>query len=1765
MSQQSINQIPVRRVREVHFNVLSPEEIRSYSVTKAEDRGDKKHLEDGIYLLESQIGDTPILGGLNDPRLGTIDNRRLCVTCKCGFEQCPGHFGHIPLATEIYHPGYLPHVYRILKCVCFNCSRLLVSHHDLDIARQSDTNLSESSSILDYTFNECKKRNICEPVSGDATSGCGSYQPRFNKLALSIDYTPRVDAKTYTSKQHLSAKQCYEILRKISDEDARYLGFDAPNVRPEWLILTVLPFPPPHVRPAVYIPGKSGKGEDDITYVLSDILKANIALKKGNQRGNADHAIKDIEETLQVRISNLINNEKDGVPRATQRGGRPLKTFRQRIVGKAGRVRGNLMGKRVNFSGRSVITADPTLDLDEVGVPRSIAMTLTWPERVTRDNIQKLSRLVRNGYDTHPGANYVIREDGQRIDLRYCDSNDLTLQEGWIVERHINDGDIVLFNRQPSLHRMSIMGHRVRVLDFSTFRLNLSVTTPYNADFDGDEMNIHVPQTIQARAEVCELMMVHKNVISAQANKPVMGVVQDTLLGTQKFTKRDVFLERDMMFNLLMWLDTFDGTIPVPAVMYKKGTEKKCLWTGKQVYSLIIPESINVRLKSISHPSDNKLNIFNLTDTDVLIENGELLQGIIDKKSIGPSSGGIIHLLMNEAGPDAAKAFLSQNQRIVNNWLIHRGFSVGLGDAVVNENIMHKISDTIQKAKEGVADIIRNGQNGLLTKQPGQSMEEYFESLVNKKLNQATNDAGQVVQNAITENNNIKAMVNAGSKGSAINISQIIACVGQQNVEGKRIKYGFRDRTLPHFLKDNLGPESKGFCENSYLKGLSPQEFYFHAMAGREGIIDTAVKTAETGYIQRRLIKAMEDIMVYYDGTVRNTRGQVVEFLYGEDGMDGRWIETQFINLMTMNRKAVDKKYLWDFTDINIGRDEYNIDLYYLDPSIIEYIRSDPDSQLTLTEEYKQILSDQALLVDIMKVREGNESSASIPLPVNIERVLWNVSVSRNIDPNGISDISPVYVVKKVRELIDRICVGSQRIGTEESQKNAKLLFSILLHSKLASKIIIKDYRFTQEAFDIVINEIYTRYMKSQVYPGDVCGIIAAQSIGEPATQMTLNTFHFAGVSAKNVTLGIPRLKELINVAATIKTPSMTVYLKPEYRASRERAVELQNLMETTLLKDIIKQASIYYDPDPQNTCIEADQRMCEDYWETASKLERDTNILSPWVLRLEFDKDTMAGFSVNISDILRALKDTMGDDIYLVSGVDNYEPKVIHLRTKKHDDDNMEEDDSVDSAPDVFLRQLLDSILETVKIKGIDRITSILSAENDLIVWNEQNGFEKTKEWVLITEGSNFRDVMVLPLVDHTRLYTNDITEIYRIFGIEATRRALMKEVRSVISFDNSYVNYRHLALLVDVMTYKGRLIPITRHGINRVDSGPLQRASFEETLEILMDAAAFAETDYMKGVSENIMLGQFIPTGTGAFDVFIDTEKLNEAADINIKEDKGMVFDIMPSPTVDSGMSDSPFIETDDMDHSEFSPDMNYPSPTYGQQNMTLSPTANSDYSTSESPSSPAYSPTSPAFTPTSPTYSPTSPTYSPTSPSYSPTSPAYSPTSPNYASGSPDYSPTSPAYGPTSPAYSPTSPAYSPTSPAYSPTSPAYSPTSPAYSPTSPAYNTSSPAYSPTSPAYNTSSPAYSPTSPNYGSSSPTSPVYSPTSPVYSPTSPSYSNGSPTSPAYSPTSPNYSSGLGTSPTYSPTSPNYSYSLASNESKDIKSEDTYSPTTKQ
>jgi len=973
-------------------------------------------------------------------------------------------------------------------------------------------------------------------------------------------------------------------------------------------------------------------------------------------------------------------------------------------------------------------------------------------------------------------------------------------------------------------------------------------------------------------------------------------------------------------------------------------------------------------------------------------------------------------------------------------------------------------------------------------------------------------------------------------------------------------------------------------------------------MGGREGLIDTAVKTAETGYIQRRLIKAMEDVMVRYDGTVRNSVNHIVAFLYGEDGMDATFLEDQTLRTIDLSDQELKDQYYLDPTDPKFGGEG---DDRYLLNEIVDLVRQDAAMSLSLREEFLQIKHDRQLLRnEICKNRESKK-----PLAVNIDRLIWNAKQDHSITDQSVSNLTPDAVMRGVKFLLKRTRVV--RVGDEEqlerdilaeqaqaapkdmddikpavvnrlaaeSQENATLLFQIHVRAMLSCKQIIKVHRLSVNAYMWLLGEIETRFMGSRCAPGEMIGAVAAQSIGEPATQMTLNTFHYAGVSAKNVTLGVPRLKEIINVSKNTKTPSLTVFLKPHVCGDKDGAKKVQADLQYTTLRDVTHKTEIYYDPEPNNTIVDEDKQLVDDYYD----LEEVTPV-SPWLLRIELDKEMLLDRKISMDKIEAMIAENFGSDMHVIRSQDNEKNLVVRLRITEDpamskDADDIPEDGEDPDADDTFLRRVEAEILSGMNLGGIPGISKVFMRQTKPTFVDEKGKFAQKEEWVLDTEGVNLLAVMSHDSIDHTRTTSNDIVEIFEVLGIEAVRAALLNEIRGVISFDGAYVNYRHLAILVDTMTYRGHLMSITRHGINRVDTAPLMKCSFEETTDILLEASTFGEKDPLNGVTENIMLGQLAPVGTGSFSLVLNEKMLKDAIEpeeamdtmgsvrmgtpVDDYDDRSSgygtpmaatpgrkrSFDAQATPSAayspvwrpgGTARGASPFNAGDVSPSNplaEFSPVRASPrrggmTPNPGAYTPLQSP--GRDYSMVASPGRGGASPymtASPGYggggyTPlASPGGRDYSMAQSPGRGAVYGASPGYramSPAAARVASPGAGYSPTSPSFG-----FSPTSPSYNP-----NPRTASYSPTSPSYV-ASPGANVgaaqaaASPGYYPSSPNYSPSSPAvrgqYSPTSATGGYA----PSAQPGTPGANGQRPDDRNGtiySPSSPGFSLSSPKY-----------------------------------------
>jgi DNA-directed RNA polymerase II subunit RPB1 len=1413
----------IKSVKKIEFTILNPEKYKKYSVCEI--------TESELYEKNNE----PKIGGLIDPRMGPYDKNILCKTCKNNIEKCPGHFGHIELSVPVYYIQFLVTVKKILTMTCNICSHLLIDKNNTKIIKLLHNKKNENRFTYILSMISKTKKKVCY--------NCNRIQPKYIKDGITLNVERTVDK--ISNREVFHASKALKILKNILNEDIKLMGLSPTKSRPEWLICTIFPVPPPCIRPSVKH-SVNLRSEDDIVYKYIDIIKANNALIKNKikseKKKEEDKYLNEYIEYLQYHITTLIDNDIKGVPPAQQRSGRSLKSIKERLKGKQGRIRGNLMGKRVDYSARSVVSPDPSLNIDQLGVPYIICRKITFPEIVNYYNFKKLEELIQNGPNKYPGANFIIKKnqngEENKLDLRYV-RNNLELRYGDVVERHLLEDDYVLFNRQPSLHKMSMCGHRVKPILGKSFRLNPSVCQPYNADFDGDEMNLFCPQTMQSMIEIANIACIPEQIISPQSNKPIIGCIMDIVVGSMKFTLKDTYINEEILPHILSKIPKFNGIIPKPDLI----TNNKKYWSGRTLISLIIPDNFNY------FKSNDKENIE--------IVKGSIISGVFDKSIVGSSSGGLVHMITNDINELETKDFLDNIQQIINSWLKFEGFTIGYGDTITSKKLKNNVRDVIKTAKGDVSNFI-----SMIYEKKIKISQDGFENKIFNKLNKARDDAGSIVMKSLNNSNNLFSMISSGSKGNFINISQISGIVGQQNTSYKgksgRCQNTFYNRTLPYYKQNEVLPHAKGFVEHSYLEGLKVNEFFFHMQGGREGIIDTACKTAETGYIQRKLMKSLEDLKVHYDLTVRSENGCLVQFAYGGDNFDPKKVEKQQFELIRNNDNSFIKRYKWT--------EEQLIEIF-----------EDIKNKKILDNEFR----------DLKKLRKEFRKrkfylNDIVYQPINVFRIVKQST--RMFKKYEKSDIQPKYLLKKINEVmkIIKLNCDTDFPFDELNEYNLKLLRT-LVRSKLSSKVIIYENKLSKEAFDWVIKIIQKKFYKALIQPAECVGSVTAQSLGEPTTQLTLNTFHYSGVSSKsNVNQGVPRIRELISVTKKPKTPSLTIYLKENYN-KKELAKKVLNNIENLDFRYFVNSTSIYYDKNIIDSCIEEDKFFVRDYYNFSNFENIDFNQLSPWLLRIEINplyliNKSMSMFEIYTSFLLKYHK----KKIHIIYSDENSSYLVFHIRFIHNDIGDIDENNSYLTNKDqISLNNLEKDIMSNFVLKGIDKLKKVTMREIKTPRIKKDGLIDNKKEIVLDTTGTNLEQILILKkYINQNKTFSNDIHEVNELFGIETARQVLKDEINSVMSNSGIYINEKHLDLLCDSMTCKGILISMDRHGINKSDAGVLTKTSFEEPHEHFLKSSLFNIKDNMNSMTANLMMGQVGKFGTGMCDIVFDNEKLQKYA---------------------------------------------------------------------------------------------------------------------------------------------------------------------------------------------------------------------------------------------------------------------------------------------
>ena len=971
-------------------------------------------------------------------------------------------------------------------------------------------------------------------------------------------------------------------------------------------------------------------------------------------------------------------------------------------------------------------------------------------------------------------------------------------------------------------------------------------------------MNLHMPQDDEAEAELRNLAAVPYQIVSPGNNSSIIGIFQDSALGSYLFTRNNVTFDQRHAMNLMGAIPLFDTRLFAEAAQRI---------TSFNLLSQILPPlTLKYKTKAFDVENDDAKT----SNAVVEIVDGTYVRGQMTGEVHGGGSKGLIHRICNDFSNKSSAQFIDDLQNIVTEYMKSTAYSVGISDLIADKATNDSIAQVITNKKKDVQNLIDQTHLGVFENKTGKTNEEEFELQVNNVLNQATNDAGKIGLKSLSKDNRFVIMVKAGSKGKDINISQMISCLGQQNVDGKRIPYGFENRTLPHFHKYDDSPGARGFVESSFIGGLTPQELFFHAMGGRMGLIDTAVKTSNTGYIQRRLIKGMEDLKVEYDMTVRNGKGKIVQFAYGDDNMETTKVESQPVPFVS---KTIDEIYAhFAVTESSVFTRETS-----------SRVRK---SKQAYGEWAKNMAADiVSLRNDIVENVFGMRDNHNVHLPVAFSYIINNVVGQLTINENSLVDITPMEAAEMIEHAWRRMSKNKFVAPTE--------LMRGMFSYYLSPRDILVVKRFNRKALSYLLDMIRFTYTKAIVAPGEMVGMIAAQSLGEPATQMTLNTFHLAGVATKsNVTRGVQRLEEILSITREPAKPACVVYLNPEEETDNQKAIGVMQRLSHTRLRQVVSNVQICFDPDDSNTVIEDDQLLLQQYRyyqtmiaecnndeEGFAGSDAGTPEHSKWIVRMELSQEKMLDHGLSMDDVYFAMKEAYGNELSCIYSDYNDDNLIFRIRRLNvgSQSKRLAKVSTLDQSDDIYmLKNFQDNLLDSLVLRGVKDIKHATIRKVADSLEYKDGGYSKRVSWVVDTVGSNLTELLSLDYIDWKRVVSNDIREVYDVLGIEAARQAIFNEIAELLEHEGTYINYHHLCLHCDRMTYNSTMTSIFRHGINNDDIGPTAKASFEETPEMFLRAARHAELDPMRGVSANVMCGQEGNFGTAAFQLILDTDQL-------------------------------------------------------------------------------------------------------------------------------------------------------------------------------------------------------------------------------------------------------------------------------------------------
>lgn len=1538
----SSNKAPPARLRGVQFGLLTDAEIRNQAV-----------LEVNEATLHTR-GCTKA-GGPADARFGSSSRFMLCGHCKQGVDACPGHTGFIAFPYPMPHVGFCAYLQKVINCFCFNCSTFLMPELDPPVEAVTPRRKlafyydegrrarSRKRSPLRCPNPECGllqpfvrveepfftlewQDDNLEAFFGSEVTGRAPVAKRAKRestqapapadcLANASIEQRRADYRHFVLEPFTNW-DAYAVLGSVRPDDLARIGINVAHTHPSGMLMLSLLVPAIGVRPTMgFDDGTGRRSYHQLTRKLAEIVKQRRALhvEASNSRFHLEdqslhrpmpEPLRNQFKLFYVTVSHYLMKDKCRVAdfRMSQYASRAharAVSVSQALQGKHGRYRETTMGKRVDFCARTVVCPHPMADVDQIGVPRALARRLTIPVRITNRNKADIRRMLL----ADEAMQLRDPRSGQMVKVTAANAGTVPLLEGWDCERYLRDDDVVPINRQPTLHRPSIQGLRVKLHDDRVLKLHPAATIPFNADHDGDEMNMHVVQTAAGRAEVQELMALPNHILNPRSNRPVIGLIQDALVGGYYLSQQATFFDRAAACRLIAVIE-YDRDaaphlrlgdpasklpscqLPPPAI-----ARPRPLWTGKQLFSLVLPRLTFTRTLKNRPAAVGDDPLLDPAGR-LVVYNGELLLGTLCKQSLGPSDRGIIHLAALLHSNNVAARFISDAQRLLQQYLSRLGFSIGIRECVAGPQLQEMVKTVLREAHAHIAKIEARAAT-LPDSQPVQRLAEDCIANTLKKIPQMV---GNIVCSQLGPKNTFYVMSHlVGSKGSIFNLSQVLGLVGQTFVNGVRpAPTGSGQRVLPsaplpHQPKQSLAARlaGTGLHARPFKAGLSMADSFIACMGGREGLVDTAAKTSRTGYIQRRMVKALESHHVAQDGTVRDAHNALYQRKFGVDGFDPALTLRVGLPELLLDDAALRSRCVLDVDDPAGDHEEW------------QRLRAARDTARRAKQTcYHPVLA--------------REAHAYLPIDVRL------LTPQRRAQCGCTRFDAIPTEASALRRCVDQLC---DAVGPHP-------YLELHLRAELGTARLAHHHKLCPECAVAVAQRALQLVRAARMEPGEGIGALTATSIGEPLSQITLNSFHFSGSDNVAMVHGVPRIKELVGASRNLATPLVSLLLRPGLPNPRRAAETLVKNLPHTMLRSLLLDSRVLHEPDPL-ACSSDDGHLQDRH---RAFLNHAKPRILPWVLRLQLCPERVGARALEPRMIADLVQERFGDTALVISSHVSDPEWVIRVylldtdgvvaaamkrsldtgttraaakrasqraslnsrRRRKHADLTAYVGGAGVPIPLELLgkgpvcpttrqvvewmvsRNHLHELVSEMKVCGVDGIEAAAVRVTPRSVIDQTTGAVTDVDEVWIdARGNNVVDCAQIEVFAGSRTLTNDVMKVYEVAGITAAAHTLFHEICTCLGAAGSRVDERHVKLVCDAMCHDGFVMPFSRHGLNRMAKhGVLAKITFEEVLDQLVEAAVFGYFDPLHGVSENIMLGRPVTFGSNLSIVCTESE---------------------------------------------------------------------------------------------------------------------------------------------------------------------------------------------------------------------------------------------------------------------------------------------------